>query len=132
MTLKLFYGDVKNSDREEIQPPAKEKCGLKNKIQHLKEQQALKLQLLSWCTEASQNDPLAAVRPPTSILDNHGIKMLATLHPNNIRNTSQVVQALGETDEWDDEWSKKILTVIQTYDNKLKGGQKAAATMEKA
>jgi hypothetical protein len=66
------------------------------------------------------------------ILNDHGIKTLATLHPNNIRNTSQIVQALGETDEWDNEWSKRILTVIQTYDNNLKGAQKAAATMEKA
>ena len=71
------------------------------------------------------------MRPLTFILDDHGIKTLATLHPNNIRNTSQVVQALGETDEWNNEWSKKILTVVQTYDNELKGAQRAAAALEK-
>ena len=120
MTLKLFYGDVNDSDREEIQPPTKEKRPSKDKVWHLKERQALKLRLLSWRTEASQNNPLAAVRPPMFILDDHGIKALATLHPNNIRNTSQVVQALGETDEWNNEWSKKILTVVQAYDNELK------------
>ena len=54
------------------------------------------------------------------------------LHPNNIRNTSQIVQALGETDEWNNEWSKKILTMVQAYDIELKGAQMAAAALKKA
>lgn len=54
------------------------------------------------------------------------------MHLTEIRNTTQVVQALGESEEWDQEWSKKILTVIQTYDNELKGSRKVAAAQEKA
>ena len=42
MTLKLFYGDVNDSDREEIQPPTKEKRHSKSKVRHMKERQALK------------------------------------------------------------------------------------------
>ena len=43
MTSKLFYGDVNDSDCEEIQTLTKEKHHSKNKVQHLKERQALKL-----------------------------------------------------------------------------------------
>jgi len=120
-TLKLFYGDVDESDREEILPPAKKKRPSKKKVRPLKERGDLKLCLLSWRTETHEHDPLAAVRPPSFILDDKGIKTLATMHLTEIRNTTQVVQALGESEEWDQEWSKKILTVIQTYDNELKG-----------
>jgi hypothetical protein len=132
MTLKVFYGDVDESDREEIFPPAKEKRRSKKKVRPLKDRGVLKIRLLSWRAETHEHDPLAAVRPPSFILDEKGIKTLAAIHPTEIRNTTQVVQALGETEEWDREWSKKILTIIQTYDNEIKGARKAATAQEKA
>ena len=120
------------SDREEILPPAKEKRRSKNKVRPSKDRGVLKLRLLSWRTEIHKHDPLAAVRPPTFILDDKGIKTLATIHPTEIRNTTQVVQALNETEEWDQEWSKEIVAIIQAYDNELKGARKAATAQQKA
>lgn len=85
-----------------------------------------------WRNEAHKHDPLAAVRPPTFILDDKGIKTLARIYPTEIRNTTQVVQALEETEEWDQEWSKEIIAIIQAYDNELKGSRKAATAQQKA
>jgi hypothetical protein len=131
-TLKLFYGDVDEPDREEILLPAKEKRRSKKKVRPGKEREILKLRLLSWRTETHKHDPLAAVRPPTFILDDKGIKILATIHPTDIRNTTQVVLALDETEEWDQEWSKEIITIIQAYDNELKDTRKTATAQQKA
>ena len=98
----------------------------------LQKNEVLKLRLLSWCNETHKHDPLAAVRPPTFILDDKGIKTLAKIHPTEIRNSAQVVHALHETAEWDQEWSKDIIAIIQAYDNELKGARKAASTQQKA
>jgi hypothetical protein len=44
----------------------------------------------------------------------------------------QVVQALNETEEWDQDWSKEIIAIIQAYDNELKGAREAATAQQKA
>lgn len=105
---------------------------MKEKVRPVKERAALKLRLLSWRAETHKRDPLAAVRPPTFILDDIGIKNLAKVYPTEIRNPTQLVQVLDETEEWDQEWSKEIIAIIQAYDNELKGARKAAMAQQKA
>jgi len=75
--------------------------------------------LLTWRLKASTNDPLAAVHPPSFIVDDKGILTLAKLHPAEVTHHEQVVSALKETQEWRDEWSAKIFNVIQKYDQEL-------------
>ncbi|KAF8957732.1 hypothetical protein BDZ97DRAFT_1924345 [Flammula alnicola] len=131
-TLSLLYGDIDEIDRKEILPPRKGKRPAGKKVRATKDRMELKSRLLLWRTDTHSNDPLASVQPPSFILDDKAIKTLAIIHPTEIRNTTQVVLALNEIDEWDQEWSKKILAVIRTYDKELDDARKAAVAQEKA
>ena len=88
--------------------------------------------LLAWCDEAHYADPLASVYPPSFIIDDRGIKLLASLHLSNITGPNQVVAALGETQEWNDEYSHQVFKTIQVYNCKLIDHLKNKAAQHKA
>lgn len=117
--------------RKEILPPPKEKRRGANKLRKPKDRAELKTRLLAWRADAHSQDYLA-VRPYSYILDDKAIKLLSTLHPTNIRSSEQLVLALNETEEWNQEFSTKILAIIHTYDQELEDLRKTSITEGKA
>ncbi|KAF8257111.1 hypothetical protein EI94DRAFT_1709581 [Lactarius quietus] len=61
----------------------------------------------------SQHEPLI------SWLLAWGIKTLSRLHPLNVTHPVQVVEALDETQEWQDLWSSSLFCIIQAYDREI-------------
>lgn len=130
---QLFYGaeddmkrkDITNSSKTSVKRP------LPQKTRKVKDRKELKTRLYAWRKQAHENDYLSSVRPSSFILDDTSIKLLTTLHPTNIQNTTQLVLAINETSEWEDEWSKKVLEVIHSYDQELQQSQKTAIAAKK-
>ncbi len=96
------------------------------------ERRPLIARLLAWRASVHSNDPLTAVWPPSFIIDNGDIKVLARLHPSNVTQSEQIVTALDETDEWKDQWSRQVFEVIQAYDQELADRHKDEAARYKA
>ncbi|KAH9011631.1 II DNA helicase [Lactarius pseudohatsudake] len=129
---KLYYGDVGDPDREEILPPRRKKRKGSMKIRAANERKPLISRLLAWRAGAHSKDPLAPVRPPYFIIDDPEIKLLARLHSSNVARPEQVVAALNETQEWQDEWSHQVFEVIQSYDRELVDRRKDEAARHTA
>ena len=108
----------------------KRKKGIK--VRAVNERKVLASRLLAWRNEAHCADPLASVYPPSFIIDDRGIKLLASLHPSSITGPNQVVAALGETQEWNDEYSHQVFKTIQVYDRELADHHKNEAAQHKA
>ncbi len=122
-SLDIYYGDVDENDRTQVlAPPKAKRKFLKSRIPGSRipgDRKELVSRLFTWRLEASTNDLLAAVRPPSFIVDDKGILTLAKLHSTEVTHHKQVVSALKETQEWQDEWSTKIFNIIQNYDQEL-------------
>lgn len=129
---RLFYGAEDDMNQNEILPPRKEKRRTANKLRKPKDRSELQSRLRVWRAKAHEEDALASVRPPTYILDDKGIKIVASLHPSNIQSAAQLVLALNEIEEWQEEWATKILDVIHSYDQELENSRKAAVTESRA
>ena len=108
----------------------KRKKGIK--VRAVNERKVLASRLLAWRDEAHCADPLASVYPPSFIIDDRGIKLLASLHPSSITGPNQVVAALGETQEWNDEYSHQVFKIIQVYNCELTDHHKNKAAQHKA
>jgi hypothetical protein len=67
--------------------------------------------------DAHNVDPLRNIRPSSFILDNNGIVALTKVHPNRMEGPRRVIETLGETPEWAEEWSQAVFNVIHEYDN---------------
>lgn len=130
-TLDIFYGGADEPDRQKIVQPPKAKRKRTPKSRPIPDRDELAAQLLVWRLNASTTDPLAAVRPISFIIDDKGILALAKLHPNDINDRRKIVTTLNETVEWDEEWSQKILNVIQKYDTNLSAKRKAIVVQTK-
>lgn len=128
----LYYGDVDDLERLEILPPLRNKRKGGTKVRRAKERKELSARLRAWLSQAHSNDPLASIRPASYILDDRDIKTLSRLHSSNVTDPEQVVAALGETHEWEDEWSYQIFETIQLYDRELASRRKVEATRQKA
>lgn len=128
----MYYGSVDDPEREEILPPPRKKKKRGANVRGVKERKTLVTRLLAWRASAHSNDRLAPVRPPCFIIDDEDIKILSKIHPSNITRSEQVVAALGETQEWEDEWSRQIFEVIQAYDRELSDQRKDEAARSKA
>jgi hypothetical protein len=87
--------------------------------------------LFAWRCRAHDADSLASVRPLSLIIDNASITILAKLHPQNITDHRQIRTLLGQTLEWEAEWSKSIFEVIQQFNNDLITLRKMVATQKK-
>lgn len=131
-TLDLFYGHSNDPQRSKIIPPRKEKRKASEKTRPTKERPGLVSCLLAWRADEHKTDLLAAVRPPSFIIDDKGIKTLAAINPSTLKNPKQIVDTLHETEEWDKEWSKKILAMIKDYNNKLISERKLKISQKKA
>ncbi|KAI9442063.1 P-loop containing nucleoside triphosphate hydrolase protein [Lactarius psammicola] len=131
---RLYYGDTNDPEREEILPPQRKKWkGSANlKVCAANERGPLVARLLAWRASAHSNDPLASLWPPTFIIDNSDIKVLAKLHPSNVTHPEQIVTTLDETEEWGDQWSSQVLEVIQAYDRELADCHKEEVVRYKA
>ena len=88
--------------------------------------------LVVWCHEEHANSPLAAVRPPSFIIDDGGITTISKLHPENITDYRQITDLLDQTVEWEEEWSKKVFEVILQFDRDLARLRQTAATQKKS
>jgi len=74
---------------------------------------------------------LAAVTPPSFIIDDASIAILAKIHPQNLANYQQITFILDQTIEWEEEWSKRIFDVIQQFDQDLMALRQTTATQKK-
>lgn len=73
-------------------------------------------------------DPLAFVRPPTAIISDEAIVILARAGVYTISTATHVRTLLKETEEWESLWALKVASVIVQYDCSIpqKRGHKAA------
>jgi len=117
--MDLYYGAVDEHDRKKILPPQKEKRKAQEKPCTPDERKSLISQLVAWQHEAHVNDPLAAVRRASFIIDDTGITNLAKLDSEKITDYRQITSLLGQTEEWEGEWSGKIFNVIQKFNKDL-------------
>ena len=127
-TSKLYYGAAEDPDREEILPPSPKKRKAGTKVRATNQRRPLISRLLAWRASMHSKDPLASVRPASFVLDDMDIKTLARLHPSNVTHPGQVVDALDQTQEWQDHWSIPIFQVIQAYDSELADHRKKERT----
>ena len=86
---------------------------------------------MAWRHDAYTKDPLAAVTPPSFIIDDASIAILAKIHPQNLANYQQITFILDQTIEWEEEWSKRIFDVIQQFDQDLMALRQTTATQKK-
>ena len=128
----MYYGDEDDPEREEILPPIRMKRKKGVKVRAVNERKVLASRLLAWRDDTHFNDPLASVYPPSFIMDNRGVKILARLHPSIVTGPEQVAAALGETHEWEDEYSHQVFKIIQVYDRELADHRKSEAAQHKA
>ncbi|KAF8256917.1 P-loop containing nucleoside triphosphate hydrolase protein [Lactarius quietus] len=129
---RLYYGDEDDPEREEIILPTRKRQKGGVKVRATDERKMLISRLLAWRAATHLNDPLASVRPPTFIIDNRDIKIVARLHPSSITSSEQLVTVLGQTREWQNNWAHQILKVINKYDRELDDRRKEEAAQSKA
>ena len=132
-TSDLYYGDIDESDRINISVPRKGPGKRKQqpKYRPVIERQSLVSRLVLWRVEAHTEDPYAAIRPPSFIIDDKDILKLARLPHDYFTDHCQVTAVLGETQEWQDEWSTKIFNVIRGFDCELSRLQKTGPVEKK-
>ncbi len=106
-------------DRIKILPPQKEKRKAQDKHRTPDERKSLISRLVAWRHAAHANDSLAAIRPASFIIDDTGITGLAKLHSQNITDYRQITVLLGQTTQWEEEWSREIFEVIRKFDEDL-------------
>ena len=119
------------SDRIMVVPPQKEKRKAQDKRRSSDERKSLVSRLVAWRYNAHAIDPLAAVRPPSFIIDNAGITLLAKLHPQDITSYQQIRVILDQSMEWEEEWSQKIFDIIQQFEEDLITRRRTTATQKK-
>jgi ribonuclease D len=119
------------SDRIMVVPPQKEKRKAQDKRRSSDERKSLVSHLVAWRYNAHAIDPLAAVRPPSFIIDNAGITLLAKPHPQDISSYQQIRVILDQSMEWEKEWSKKIFDIIQQFEEDLITRRRTTATQKK-
>ena len=76
----------------------------------------LQCHLRAWHSKAHLLDPLRTVQPLSFICDNKSIVKLSTLHSDKVTCVLDIVQALEETEEWEEEWGAQVFDVIQAFD----------------
>ncbi|KAH9014989.1 II DNA helicase [Lactarius pseudohatsudake] len=131
-TSGLYYGGIDESDREEILPPLRKKRKAGVKVRATNEQAPLTDRLIAWRLRVYDSDPLASVRPPTFILNDSSIKKLSRLHPAEVTGPEKIVSVLGETQEWQANWSGQVYATIRAYDQELEDLRKKEAARHKA
>ena len=114
-----------------VVPPRKEKRKAQDKRRTLEERKSLVSRLVVWRYNTHAMDPLAAVRPPSFIIDNASLTILAKIHPQDISNYRQIRVILDQSAEWEQEWSKKIFDVIQNFEEDLITLCRTTATQKK-
>ncbi|KAH9011588.1 hypothetical protein EDB84DRAFT_1445095 [Lactarius hengduanensis] len=131
-TSGLYYGGIDESDREEILPPLRKKRKAGVKVRATNERAPLTDRLIAWRLRVHDSDPLASVRPPTFILNDSSIKKLSRLHPAEVTGPEKMVSVLGETQEWQANWSGQVYEIIRAYDQELEDLRKKEAARHKA
>ena len=130
-TGDLYYSISENpSDRVKVLPPLKEKRKAQDRRRTTDERKSLASRLVGWRHNAHTNDPLAAVRLPSFIIDDASIVTLAKFHPLDIT-MSQIRVVLDKTAAWEEEWSLRIFDVIQQFDKDLTDLCKTTANQTK-
>ncbi len=118
-TSNLYYGSADDPNQEEILLPLRKKWKVGVKVRATNQHKPLISRLLTWHAGMHSKDPLASVRPPLFILNDKAIKVLTRLHPSSVTQSEQVVDVLGKTQEWQDQWSILVFEVIWVYDQEL-------------
>ncbi len=129
-TGDLYYNTPDDSPdtRIKVQVPQKEKRKAQDKHRTPDERRSLISRLLAWRHDAHTRDPLAAITPPTFIIDDASITILAK---QNITSYGQITTVLDQTLEWEDEWSKDIFNVIRQFDQDLLTLRETTTTQKK-
>ena len=97
-TSELYYGDADESDREKILSPERKKRKARGKVRPARERGPLRA--ITWLFRAHTNDPLAAVLPPSFILNT-----------TEITSRERVTNVLDQTEEWKAKWSEQIYSM---------------------
>lgn len=118
-------------DRIKILPPQKDKRKAEDKRRTPDERISLMSRLVAWRHDVHATDTLAAVYPPSFIIDDTSIALLAKLCPQDITNYQQIRVILDHSIEWENEWSKKIFEIIQRFDQDLTALRQTTATQKK-
>jgi len=129
-TRDLYYNTPDDSPdtRIKVLLPQKEKRKARDKHRTPDERRSLISRLVAWRHDAHTRDPLAAVTPPTFIIDDASTVALAK---KNITRSEQVTVILDQTLEWEGEWSKQIFGVIHQFDQDLLALRETSATQNK-
>lgn len=86
--------------------------------------------LVAWRHNAHTKDPLAFARPPSFIIDDASIVILAKLHSQYLTDYHQITVTLDQTVEWEEEWSEEIFDVIHQFDQDLIALRQTIATQQ--
>jgi hypothetical protein len=128
----LYYGNVNESDREELLPPSRKKRKASVKVRATNKRGPLTARLVAWRIRVHDGDLLVSVQPPSFILNDTSIKTLSRLHPAEVTGPEKVVSVLDETEEWQAEWSGQVYETIWAYDQELEELRKKEAARHKA
>ena len=132
-TGDLYYGWPSDSpdNRIKVLLPLKQKHRAQDKRRAPNERKSLSSRLVAWRYDAHTKDPLAAVTPPSFILDDASIMILARFHPQNLTSHQQITIILDKTLEWEKDWSEQIFNVIQQFDQDLMALRQTTAAQTK-
>lgn len=88
----------------------------RNMYRSINDRPALLQELTTWRKEAHAQDPYRAVRRVTWFCDDDGLQLLCKTHPSNLWSAQDIIDLLGETEEWGQECGSQIYTVIANFD----------------
>ena len=130
-TGDLFYGAEDEPHQIKLLPPQKKRKAY-DKSRTPDERKSLASRLVAWRYKERANSPLGAVLSLSSILDDASINILSKILPQNITDYRQIKVLLDQTTDWEQTWSKKILDVIQQFDQDLADLRQTVNTQKKS
>jgi len=88
----------------------------RNVYRSIDDRPALLQELTTWRKDAHAQDPYRMVRRVTWFCDDDRLKLLSKTHPSNIWSVQDIVDLLGETEEWGRECGSQVYAVITNFD----------------
>lgn len=92
----------------------------------------LEKRLQNWRKVAHSNDPILCSWPPTYILHDDALILLARAKAGSFKTPTEIGTFLEETDEWIDAWGDRVLNIISQYDLELKVAKDARVKAARA
>lgn len=79
------------------------------------ERPGLDYRLIRWLESEHRIDPFRSVRPTYHILSDTQRAVLVRAHPSKVLTAHDITVLLGETPEWEEEWSSKLCAVLSQF-----------------